>query len=75
VTDAERQLPERLAAEGKATKLYVEDLPVAKSLVSAGLVFPVGENEPYAVKPQREDACWQSLSGTRRSHRSRPLAF
>ena len=47
--DRERQLLERLAAEGKATKLYVEDLPVAKSLVSAGLLFLVGENEPYAV--------------------------
>ncbi len=47
--DHERQLLERLAAEGKATKLYVEDLPVAKKLVSAGLLFLVGAVEPYAV--------------------------
>jgi len=47
--DRERQLLERLAAEGKATKLYVEDPAVAKELVSAGLLFLVGEIEPYAV--------------------------
>ncbi|MGZ3689795.1 MAG: hypothetical protein ACXVBW_15945, partial [Bdellovibrionota bacterium] len=47
--DRERQLLERLAAEGKATKLFVEDLPVAKSLVSAGLLFLVGNNELYAI--------------------------
>ena len=47
--DRERQLLERSAAEGKATKLYIEDPAVAKELVSAGLLFLVGEIEPYAV--------------------------
>jgi hypothetical protein len=47
--DHERQLLERLAAEGKATKLYVQELPVAKDLVGAGLLFLVGDVEPYAV--------------------------
>ena len=47
--DRERQLLERLAAEGKATKLYVEDLLVAKELVRAGLLFLVGAVEPYAI--------------------------
>ena len=41
--DRERHLLERLAAEGKATKLYVEDLPVAKSLEGVGLLFLVGD--------------------------------
>jgi hypothetical protein len=47
--DRERQLLEHLAAEGKATKLCVEDLPVAKELVGAGLLFLVGAVGPYAV--------------------------
>ena len=47
--DRERHLLERLAAEGKATKLYVEDLPTAKSLEGVGLLFLVGAVEPYAV--------------------------
>ena len=47
--DRERQLLERSVAEGKATKLYIEDPAVAKELVSAGLLFLVGEIEPYAV--------------------------
>ena len=44
--DRERQLLERLAAEGNATKLFVEDLLVAKELVRAGLLFLVGAGEP-----------------------------
>ena len=47
--DRERHLLERLAAEGKATKLYVEDLPAAKSLEGVGLLFLVGAVEPYAI--------------------------
>ena len=47
--DRERQLLERLAAEGKATRLYESDQPVAKSLEGVGLLFLIGEVEPYAV--------------------------
>ena len=47
--DRERQLLERLAAEGKATKLYIEDLAVAEELVRAGLLFLVGAGEPCAI--------------------------
>ena len=49
LTDPERQLLERLAAEGKATRLYDEDVKVAKSLEGVGLLFLIGEHEPYAV--------------------------
>jgi hypothetical protein len=49
VKDSERQLLERLAAEGKATRLYELDVPVAKSLEGVGLPFLLGEVEPYAV--------------------------
>jgi hypothetical protein len=38
-----------LAAEGKATRLYESDLPGAKSLEGVGLLFLIGEVEPYAV--------------------------
>ena len=49
LTDPERQLLERRAAEGKATRLFAEDLSVANSLKSAGLLFLIGEVEPNAV--------------------------
>jgi hypothetical protein len=49
LTEPERQLLDRLAAEGKATRLYESDLPVAKSLESIGLLFLIGEVEPYAI--------------------------
>jgi hypothetical protein len=49
VTEPERELLERLAAEGKATRLYESDMPVAKSLEGVGLLFLIGEVEPYAV--------------------------
>jgi len=49
LTDPERQLLERLAGEGKSTRLYEGDMPVAKSLEGVGLVFLIGEVEPCAV--------------------------
>jgi hypothetical protein len=49
LTEPERQLLDRLAAEGKATRLYEIDVPVAKSLEGVGLLFLIGEFEPYAV--------------------------
>jgi hypothetical protein len=49
LTEPERQLLERLAAEGKATRLYEGDMPIAKSLEGVGLLFLIGEVEPYAV--------------------------
>ena len=47
--DVERQLLEKLAAEGKTMRLYAEDLPVAKALEVVGLLFLIGQDEPYAV--------------------------
>jgi hypothetical protein len=49
LTEPERQLLERLAAQGKSTRLYESDMPVAKSLEGVGLLFLIGETEPYAV--------------------------
>jgi hypothetical protein len=48
-TEPERQLLERLAAEGRATRLYEVDMPIAKSLEGVGLLFLIGEVEPHAV--------------------------
>jgi hypothetical protein len=42
LTAPERQLLERLAAEGKSTRLYESDVPVAKSLEGVGLLFLIG---------------------------------
>jgi hypothetical protein len=49
MTGRERQLLDRIAAEGKATRLYADDLQVAKSLEAGGMFFLIGEDEPYAV--------------------------
>jgi FixJ family two-component response regulator len=53
LTDPERQLLERLAAEGQASRLLAEDLHLAKSLEEVGLVFLVqanlGSEAAYAV--------------------------
>jgi hypothetical protein len=47
--DVERHLLEKLAAEGKSTRLFAEDVPIAKALEAVGLLFLIGETEPYAV--------------------------
>jgi hypothetical protein len=47
--DVERHLLEKLAAEGKTTKLFAEDVPIAKALEAVGLLFLIGQDEPYAV--------------------------
>jgi hypothetical protein len=47
--DVERHLLEKLAAEGKSTRLFAEDVPVAKALEAVGLLFLIGQDEPYAV--------------------------
>ena len=49
LSDRERRLLEKLAAEGKATRLFAEDLPLAKSLEAADLLFLIGQVDPYAV--------------------------
>jgi hypothetical protein len=49
MTEAARQLLKKLAAEGKATKLFAEDLQVAKALEADGLLFLIGQDDPYAV--------------------------
>ena len=41
-SDSERQLLDRLAAEGKATRLLDEELATAKDLEAAGLLFLIG---------------------------------
>ena len=48
LTDPERRLLERLADAGKPTQLFGEDLKIAKSLESDGIVFMVRDT-PYAV--------------------------
>ena len=42
LSDGERQLLDRLAAEGKATRLLDEELATAKDLEAAGLLFLIG---------------------------------
>jgi hypothetical protein len=47
MTEQERQLLERLAAEGKPTRLTTEEIEVAKSLETDRLLFVV--RDVYAV--------------------------
>jgi hypothetical protein len=53
LTDLERQLLERLATEGQASRLLAEDLRLAQSLEGVGLVFLVqanlGDEAAYAI--------------------------
>jgi hypothetical protein len=52
VTDQERQLLERLAAEGKPTRLVEEELQVAKSLEADGLVFLIRNTLDAVITPK-----------------------
>ena len=45
VTEPERQLLEKLASEGKATRLMDEDLLIARALQEAELVFVIRDNQ------------------------------
>ena len=49
LTEPERALLERLAVEGKATRLDQADMPAAKSLEGVGLLFLVCRGEMHAV--------------------------
>jgi hypothetical protein len=42
VTDTERELLDRLAVAGKATRLTLSELEVAKSFEADGLIFMIG---------------------------------
>ena len=49
----ERQLLEKMAAEGKATRLLDEDLATAKDLEAAGLAFSVGASAVVTPRARR----------------------
>jgi hypothetical protein len=51
-TDSERELLERLAAEGKRTRLTLGELQVAKSLEADGLVFMVANTLDAVITPK-----------------------
>ena len=53
LSEKERQLLERLAAEGKATRLLDEDLATAKDLEAVGLLFLVGTSAVVTPKARR----------------------
>jgi ribosomal protein S19E (S16A) len=53
MTDAERKLLERLAAEGKATRLALGEIEAAKSLEADGLVFLVPDTAVVTPKGRR----------------------
>jgi hypothetical protein len=53
LSDRERRLLEKLAAEGKPTRLLDEDLATAKDLEAAGLVFLVGTTAIVTPKARR----------------------
>ena len=52
VTDPERKLLDRLAAEGKATRLTLGELQVAKSLEADGLIFMIGNTLHAIIMPK-----------------------
>jgi hypothetical protein len=52
LTDSERHLLERLAAEGKRTRLALGELQVAKSLEADGLVFMIRDTLDAVITPK-----------------------
>ncbi len=52
LSNNERRLLEKLAAEGKATRLLAEELEVAKSLEIDGLLFLIGKGEYAIITPK-----------------------
>jgi hypothetical protein len=52
LTEPERHLLERLAAEGKATRLALGELEVAKSLERDGLVFMIRDTLDAIITPK-----------------------
>jgi hypothetical protein len=74
VTDDERRLLERLAAEGKPTGLLSEDLQVAKSLESTGLIFMV-RNTGCAIITPKGRRMLADLERAARKPAKPPLGF
>jgi hypothetical protein len=52
LTDSERTLLDRIAAEGKATRLTLGDLQAAKSLEADGLLFMVRNTLDAIITPK-----------------------
>ena len=52
MTDSERQLLERLAAVGKASRLTLGEVQVAKSLENDGLLFMVRDTANAIITPK-----------------------
>ena len=63
LSDSERQLLDRLAAEGKATRLTPSELEVAKSLEAAGLMFMIRNTFDAVITPKGR----HTLAGLERS--------
>ena len=53
MTERERELLERLAAEGKPTRLFDEELGIARQLETDGLLFLVGTSAVVTPKARR----------------------
>ena len=67
LTDSERHLLERLAAEGKRTRLALGELEVAKSLEADGLVFMIRNTLDGVITPKGRHV----LAGIRNRHKAR----
>jgi hypothetical protein len=52
ITDSERELLDRLATEGKATRLMLGELQVAKSLEAVGLIFMISNTLDAIITPK-----------------------
>jgi hypothetical protein len=73
LNDRERQLLEKLAAEGKATQLMDEDLLIAKALEEAELVFVIRDTLDAIITPKGR----RLLADLERKRKpgTRPLGF
>jgi hypothetical protein len=74
MTDAERKLLERLADEGKRTRLTLAELEVAKSLEVDGLVFMVGDTLDAVITARGRHLLADMEIGARHGKRPGDLA-
>ena len=71
--EPERQLLERLAAEGKPTRLTAEELQTAKSLETAGLLFQIKNTADAIITPKGRNLL--ASKGFEARSAKKPLGF
>jgi hypothetical protein len=73
LSEPERQLLEKLAAEGKPTRLSADELQTARSLETVGVVFMIKNTTDAIITPKGRNVLARKGLGTKPP--KRPLGF